>query len=342
MISIIIPCYNAAEYLENILLDVRAQTYTDWELILVSNGENQISQLDIINKYVLKDKRIRLIETKQVGVSNARNLGINSANGCWLCFVDADDRLEKEHLQYFVDAITPDSEIIEGGFIQISINGNKSYYILKEQNIKLQNIVGTEYYIQIANQVGNAPWHTLFNTSFLKKNNILFDTRFTMNEDRIFKMKAFLSAKNIQFIPKTGYVYIASSGSAMSRYHKNIEDSWNVFLDLKDEIKRKSNINEMQIKHERIEIQYYLIWQYIWNMFKKGCSLSFLKKVRRIKSFLQNREFIESCKVHDWSSENFYYKLFYICVLLKSPFLVGCLFASQHYIKKILNMLVRL
>lgn len=337
MISIIIPCYNAAKYLNNIVTDILAQSYGDWELILVSNGTNQSQQLKIIQNYALQDKRIKFIETKQSGVSNARNLGINQANGEWLCFVDADDRLEKKHLEYFINAITPESEIIEGGFTQININGNKSVITLMKQDINLNKIIGTEKYIQIANKIGNAPWHTLFKTKFIKENNIFFDPKFTMNEDRIFKMKAFLFAKQLQFIPKTGYIYIASSGSAMSKYHANIEESWKTYLDLKDNIKRRSNITEMQIKQERLQIQYYLVWQYIWNMFKKGCPLSFGEKKKQIKEYMQNHNFIESCKIHKWSNDNIYFKLFYVCIFLKSSFMVAFLFASQHYIKQIIN-----
>lgn len=341
MISIIIPCYNAAKYLNNIITDIITQSYSNWELILVSNGKNQSQQLKIMQQYALQDKRIKLIETHQNGVSNARNLGINKANGEWLCFVDADDRLEKEHLEYFVNAITIESEIIEGGFTQININGNKSFNILKEQNIDLMKIIGSEKYIQIANQIGNAPWHTLFKTKFLQENYITFNPDFTMNEDRIFKMKSFLMAKRIQFIPKTGYIYIASAGSAMSKYHPTIEKSWKTYLDLKDEIKQKSNISDKQIKQERLEMQYYLVWQYIWNMFKKGCPLSFTQKHKQIKEYIQNADFIESCKIHNWSNDNIYYRLFHICVSMKSPFMIACLFAAQHHIKQFINLLIK-
>lgn len=341
MISIIAPCYKAEKYLNNIITDILNQSYSDWELILVSNGENQSQQLKIIQKYKLQDKRIKSIETLQNGVSNARNLGISQAKGEWLCFVDADDRIEKEHLEYFINAITNESEIIEGGFTQININGNKSFNILKEQNIDLMKIIGSEKYIQIANQIGNAPWHTLFKTKFLQENYITFNPDFTMNEDRIFKMQSFLLAKRIQFIPKTGYIYIASAGSAMSKYHATIEKSWETYLDLKDEIKQRSNISDKRIKQERLEMQYYLVWQYIWNMFKKGCPLSFTQKYKQINEYIQNTDFIESCKIHNWANDNIYYKLFHICISMKSPFMVACLFAAQHHIKQFINLLIK-
>lgn len=341
MISIIIPCYNTSRYINNIIEDVQNQSYSDWELILVSNGKEQFSQLNIMYKYALHDRRIKVIETQYSGVSNARNIGINHSNGEWICFVDADDRLEEKHLEYFVNAITKESEIIEGGFTQININGNKSINILKEQDINLNDIIGSEKYIQISNQIGNAPWHTLFKTEFIKENKIFFDPKFTMNEDRIFKMKAFLLAKRIQFIPKTGYIYIASIGSAMSKYHATIEESWETYLELKDKIKRKSNLSESQIKEERLKIQYYLVWQYIWNMFKKECPLSFFQKKMQIKKYMQAPDFIESCKIHDWSNDNIYYKLFYICINMKSPFMVAFLFTSQHYIKQVINLLTK-
>jgi len=339
MISIVVPCHNAENYIDQVVEDMKAQTYRDWEMILVSNGLNQEDQIEKINRLVSDDGRMKLIHTESGGVSNARNIGIEEACGEWLCFVDADDRLQENHLQLYLDHADKDTEVLEGGFAQIDINGNRTENVLKTEDFWLDSLVGTRAYIETANKIGNAPWHTLFKTAFLKENKLLFDTRFSMNEDRIFKMQAFRKAKRWQFFPLTGYVYVASRGSAMSKWHANIEESWRVFLDIKDAIKRLSGYGNAEIQNERIRIQYYLVWQYIWNMFKPGCPLSFGEKVRAIKCYINERMFIDSCQEHDWKHEVYYMKFFRLSLKTHSPLLVAFLFLAQHNIKCVWNKL---
>lgn len=259
------------------------------------------------------------------------------ASGDWICFVDADDELKCNHLQLFVDAIESNVDIIEGGFLQIDINGKESKRLYKAETIVTKDVRGTSLYVMASDKIGNAPWHTLFRKDFLRSNNICFDTRFTMNEDRIFKHTAFMFASQIRFIPLTGYVYHASSGSAMSRWHQNIEESWNVFLDIKDEIKRRSGIAPDKIQSDRSSLTCCLVWQYLWNMFKPGCPLSITQKYKYVVKCMKNEEFWHSCSVHDWSKDNVYLRLFHACISAHSPLLVVLLFYCQHKVKKVLN-----
>lgn len=337
MISIIVPCYNAEKYIKDIVSDVLKQTYTDWELILVSNGKKQEKQLAIANSVSVSDERIKVYHTDLAGVSNARNIGINKAKGDWICFVDADDKLNPRHLEIFAKETALGVDFIEGGFTQIDINGKRSIHKIKRKMFDLDKCLGTSKYIECSDSLGNAPWHALFRTDFLRRNHMKFDVRFSMNEDRIFKQKVFLCARRMLFIPMTGYVYLASAGSAMSRWHATIEESWKVFLDLKDEIKRKSGIAESLISAQRVQMQYYLVWQYVWNMFKSGCPLSFFQKYMKIREYMSNSEFQRSCRLHDWSKDKLYYRLYHLCIQIHSPFGVSLLFLFQHKIKQLLN-----
>lgn len=103
MISIVVPVYNAAKYIEQTVSMVQKQTYTDWELILVEDCSKDASR-EVLQKIEsqLKDSRIRVIyKEKNEGAAKARNTGIAVANGEYLAFLDADDiwketKLEKE------------------------------------------------------------------------------------------------------------------------------------------------------------------------------------------------------------------------------------------------------
>lgn len=103
LVSIIMPCYNSAETLEESIESVLAQTYSNFELILVDDGS--IDQtLEIINRYLVYDKRVRFFRTKcNSGAAVARNIAIENANGTFIAFLDSDDvwmpeKLEKQIL----------------------------------------------------------------------------------------------------------------------------------------------------------------------------------------------------------------------------------------------------
>ena len=90
IISIIVPVYNTEKYLDQCIQSVLAQTYTNWELLLIDDGSTDSSGA-ICDKYAAEDNRIRVFHKENGGVSSARNLGLDNAQGEWISFVDADD-----------------------------------------------------------------------------------------------------------------------------------------------------------------------------------------------------------------------------------------------------------
>lgn len=98
--SIIIPVYNVAPYLRECLDSVRAQTFTDWETICVNDGSTDGSG-EVLDEYVAKDKRFRVIHQGNSGVGAARNVALGVAKGEWICFLDADDIWSDKTLSTF-------------------------------------------------------------------------------------------------------------------------------------------------------------------------------------------------------------------------------------------------
>ena len=97
LVSIVIPAYNASKFIEETIESVKRQKYQNWELIVVNDGSKDNTE-DIVSKYVLNDSRIRLINTKNNGVSQARNRGIFETSGQYVAFLDADDVWLPENL----------------------------------------------------------------------------------------------------------------------------------------------------------------------------------------------------------------------------------------------------
>ena len=109
-VSIIVPCYNQAQYLSEALQSVLEQTYENWECIIVNDGSpDNTSQ--IAQKWVEKDSRFKYIYKINGGLSSARNAGINYAKGTFILPLDADDRIGPNYVSLALDAFQKDAEL---------------------------------------------------------------------------------------------------------------------------------------------------------------------------------------------------------------------------------------
>ena len=100
-ISIIVPIYKTEQYLQRCIDSILAQTFTNFELLLIEDGSPDNSG-KICDKYALKDSRIKVYHKENGGVSSARNLGLDHATGEWITFCDSDDWVNKDWLELFI------------------------------------------------------------------------------------------------------------------------------------------------------------------------------------------------------------------------------------------------
>ena len=91
-ISVIVPVYNVERYLRRCIDSILAQTFTDFELLLIDDGSKDSSG-EICDEYAAKDSRIIVFHKENGGVSSARNVGLDNVRGEWVAFVDADDKI---------------------------------------------------------------------------------------------------------------------------------------------------------------------------------------------------------------------------------------------------------
>ena len=90
MVSIIVPVYNASEFITKCIESVINQAYKDFELIIINDGSTDNS-LEICQSFAIQDKRIKIVNKENSGVSTSRNIGIKESSGEWIMFLDADD-----------------------------------------------------------------------------------------------------------------------------------------------------------------------------------------------------------------------------------------------------------
>ena len=99
-ISIIVPVYNAERYLHRCIDSILAQTFRDFELLLIDDGSKDNSGY-ICDEYAEKDERVKVWHKENGGVSSARNVGLDNARGEWVTFADSDDWLESNAFAYY-------------------------------------------------------------------------------------------------------------------------------------------------------------------------------------------------------------------------------------------------
>ncbi|MEQ9377750.1 MAG: glycosyltransferase family 2 protein [Imperialibacter sp.] len=110
LISIIVPCYNQGEYLNESLSSIESQTYENWECLIINDGSTDNSA-NIAEAWCKKDQRFICCEKKNGGLSSARNVGLDRARGKYIQFLDADDVIERGKLELSVQELAKDDNL---------------------------------------------------------------------------------------------------------------------------------------------------------------------------------------------------------------------------------------
>ncbi|RMA57975.1 glycosyltransferase family 2 protein [Ulvibacter antarcticus] len=110
LISIVVPCYNQAQYLDAALQSVLDQTYSNWECLIVDDGSPDNTK-EVASQWVAKDERFSYLHKVNGGLCSARNFGIEAANGEFILPLDADDKIGKEYLSKGIEVFLKDSSL---------------------------------------------------------------------------------------------------------------------------------------------------------------------------------------------------------------------------------------
>ncbi|MBQ8364377.1 MAG: glycosyltransferase family 2 protein [Bacteroidaceae bacterium] len=214
MVSIIIPVYKTEKYIRNCLDSILAQTYTHWEAILVDDGSPDDSGL-ICDEYAAKDMRFRVIHQKNRGVVNARNNGINVANGEYLAFIDSDDYIEDNMLEEMVFlAKNKQLDIVWCDVKEIHPNCTTYEPIMLDNNNKnISNLLRSSLPGYLCNK--------LINKAFWEKCNIITDENSVVFEDTFISLQLLANNPNNGIINKPFYNYIKTNINATTHKDKS-------------------------------------------------------------------------------------------------------------------------
>ena len=209
VVSIIVPVYNTEKFLHRCIDSILAQTYTDFELLLIDDGSKDSSGT-ICDEYATQDARVRVFHKENGGVSSARNLGLDNARGEWITFVDSDDWISKDYLEEMMTH--SDSDLVIADFtVEGEGQWNEDLPVGKWQGNDLNKII--ESRIGIARIT--APWCKLLKKSLIGQ--IRFYTELTTQEDALFMFRYLCVVQNIQIIAQKGYHYNRETIGSLSK-----------------------------------------------------------------------------------------------------------------------------
>lgn len=225
MVSIIVPVYNVEKYLDQCISSVLSQTYQNWELLLIDDGSTDNSK-EICDQYSKKDSRIKAIHKVNGGVSSARNLGLENAQGEYLMFLDSDDFwLYDNVLQLLVDkALSENLDVVRGEYVRVNESGDK----LPTDSSKDKILKDTYTSFEMVKYIINGEF---FSFLFLFKTRLVtqfaFDTSLAFEEDMYFLIQIFCSDLRTGYLPFSFYAYRQLGCSASKRVNlKNVVNSF--------------------------------------------------------------------------------------------------------------------
>ena len=219
-ISVIIPVYNTEKYIRRSIESILAQTFTDFELILVDDGSKDNSGA-ICDEYAQMDRRVTVIHKKNNGVSSARNAGLECVNGKYVMFCDADDWVAPKWCEAHYQAIEahPRSWIVSG---VVSERNNREIgtTVLDEPELKKE-----DYFLIYKHYLSPYCFNKIYRLDLIRDNSVLFDPNISNGEDIKFNLEYVKLIDSIVTIPEALYHYNRNDGITTKYNPARINDS---------------------------------------------------------------------------------------------------------------------
>ena len=242
MISIVVPVYNTEKYLKRCVDSILAQTYTDLEIILVDDGSKDSSGA-ICDEYAKQDQRIQVVHKKNGGVSSARNLGLDLAQGEYIAFVDSDDYLDPNmYEEMYKVALEYNCEVVLTDCIKEYMNESQLYtHDIRSGYYNLQQLK-EEYYPHLLMMENVEYPATISNGLILfkrnmKRNSVLpkYIEGVRYSEDLLFGAQLVYNADSFYYMKNHAYYRYCMNDDSVT--HRFCPDKWNDYLKLYYETK---------------------------------------------------------------------------------------------------------
>lgn len=325
-ISIIVPVYNSEKFLKKCLNSLREQTLKEIEILMINDGSTDNS-LEICQNYTEKNQNFKLINLKNQGVSNARNIGIEKSIGKYLLFVDSDDWLELDACDKLYREIEKRNvDCILFSSLSISSNSKITKQPLGQKNRKFDK---SQYFKEIicsclgpTDDIMRNPkkldalvptWNKLYKSEIIKKNKIRFiDLNKVPSECQLFNFNYFLYSNNAYYIKDCLYNYRRSNMTSITKgYRKDLTEKWFFWIDY---VKKIIDCEHDKVSKDLLYRSYYnriccSVIPLTGNLFKKNSIDSWFYDIKKI---LNDSTYIEAFDKLKFKKMKFYWKIYFI------------------------------
>lgn len=343
-ISVIVPIYNIPlAYFKLCFNSLLAQTYTDFEIILVDDNNYGDETARYIDDLASNYPHVIALHQVNSGVSVARNLGLANATGEWVMFVDPDDWAEDNLIEVLMEHISPDLDMIACAtwvnyktsqvLNQFFPEGRKVYANGEIEQMQLQLIAKgiTDYFPP---EIGfGVPWAKLYRRLMLDTRNLQFIPDLMRMQDNIFNLYALEYSRAVLYIPDALYHYRKEEGSASNAYQPNVI---NYYERVNEETERFINrFNKGTLFYQALAIKVSLCFHSYFNQyfFSKKYPHSKHHANRTIKDMIVNTYYADSINQVDFKYLLLKEKLFMFLLKLNNVRLLRFIFWAEHTLR---------
>lgn len=294
-VSFVIPAYNASEVIGKCIDSLVAQSLEQYEIIVINDG-SQDDTLACLRKLQEIHPEIKIIDIPNGGPSNARNVGIENADGDYLVMIDSDDFLND------LTCIKRYIEIMETDSLDLLVFGCQDVFLKQNEVVEVrESKIKNAYYesrkvffdnmgAHLLQQIVYSASNKIYKMSIVKSKAIKFDTALSMEEDFLFNIHYFEYVNKVRFIEESPYSYVHESGTASlsQKYVPNVKEltkmSFDKLIHLLEKERAYQNTNKRNVDIYFIK----RVSGWINSLFTKNCTLSSLEKIKQIKEMMRD------------------------------------------------------
>lgn len=324
VISVVIPVFNSGIYLRQCLDSVINQTWKNLQIICVDDGSSDSSS-DILNEYALKDRRILVLRKENEGVSVARNTALQYTTGEYIMFVDSDDWIELDTVEYALQSAKEhNADVVMWSYIRELGNESRKKYIFNHDIVFEEPYVKEYLYRRMVGPYGEeikkpenmdslCPiWNKLYRGELIRKYTINFyDIReIGTYEDGLFNLEFFLHSKKAIFIEKYFYHYRRNNiFSLTSVYKPQLLQQWDKLFEIISQhiIQNRLDHTYHKALSNRIALSCIAL-----GLNEMECDGSAVNKIKKIRTLLAKPQYQEALKDLDIARLPIHWKVFFL------------------------------
>lgn len=321
LVSIVIPVYNVEKYLRQCMDSVVHQTYGNLEIVCVNDGSPDNS-IDILREYEQKDSRVKVIDIENQGLSGARNVGTSHCTGDYLLYLDSDDWMDLETIEFSLRAAQENKvDLVLWNYMKEFVDYSQPVIVFQEKSlykgddyVRLhQRLIGlTGVQLRHPEQCDSIStvWGKLYKMTLVKENNIKFvDTKIVGTEDLLFNAEVFKYCNSAVAMPNQFNHYRKSNTSSLTVNFKP------EFFEQSQELQRRLRMvcGDVDYLSQSLSNRTALTLIGLGLRVVSSKRGTILQKVKRIREIITTPSYVNAFRLIETRYMPLHWKAFFIC-----------------------------